>query len=1088
MSIDPVSLAITAALTAANMALTMSQKIEGPRLEDLRFTSGDYNAPINMIWGMRRINPPIFWAEDLREVKRRRKTKGGKYNEYTYYGTWAVALASHEIAGIRRIWFDTHLAFDISGAGPVTPFDFGDRHIVKDANGPLGIGVGGTNYGDAIALYLGTEDQEPDPRMQATVEAANGEGSCPAYRGTAYIVFKDIPLEKLGNRIPQVSVEVLGIADASYPYEKKDVLTSQPNRLWNFTFSPDYSRVMWGLNTTYEIWDVAARSPMIGGSLPYAINLQSQLGLYNDGSFKAVSYDHESLYHFSADGLSAGVQEDAFPSPYYQQEAIWVLTDANGQEHWMTTPYSVLLYFAFDAAYPDLLTMSDITGVSWVPTFWFNDSGGNIWCVGRKNGSSSTSAYFYQKTGGHTFFEVSGLATHGDIFGRVYATSAGSGRFLLVWDNDLYIIDSETGGILQSRTGFGLDIYNTASQISNKPFSATTIWLNNKEISLQDLTTVRTVDLSDWSSDSADGIIYDPVNHALMTAPQFDAEIAWRYLDRVGSDGVTLRSICEDVADMVDIEDYDFTDLAQTVIGWSSTQGEAQNVIEPLLDAYDSDIRPHDFTIQGLKRTGTSTGTLLTERFVKADPRYSVKIRQAAELPAAIVISFADIDADQQPANVRAARPLDATDARGDKSIDLSTLALDADTARDLADRYFRRLWNGRREVENALTAQNLAIEAGDVKTLSLDGETMSAQLRRIVVKADDSLSCEWRYDSPSLALTSGASGATFDGREPSVIAVPLISKGFVLDIPLIDDEDNDANPLLYVAAAPYATGTWPGATVYEETGGEYTDEFASVASNNPATWGYATDTLAEPVSPWLWDRGGSVNISLQVGTLSGCTEADIDADPTLNLCLLGDELLNFTTATLEGDGTYTLSGFKRGRRGTEWACDSHAARDVFLLLDTSDAIDAGLSDVGTDLSFKAVTGGRSATGAFPIDISFTGASLKPYAPCHLEAVKDSGTGDWTLTWVRRTRVGGAWTSGTSIPLSETSEEYEVDILDAPGGNVVRTYSGLSSATATYSAADQTTDGGDVPEGSLYFAVYQISDAVDRGFAAEATA
>jgi hypothetical protein len=80
--------------------------------------------------------------------------------------------------------------------------------------------------------------------------------------------------------------------------------------------------------------------------------------------------------------------------------------------------------------------------------------------------------------------------------------------------------------------------------------------------------------------------------------------------------------------------------------------------------------------------------------------------------------------------------------------------------------------------------------------------------------------------------------------------------------------------------------------------------------------------------------------------------------------------------------------------------------------------------------------------------------------------------------------VGGAWTSGTSIPLSEVSEEYEVEIMN--GSTVVRTVTGLTSPAYTYSAANQTTDFGS-GQTTLTFRVYQISDAVGRGFVASAT-
>jgi hypothetical protein len=39
-----------------------------------------------------------------------------------------------------------------------------------------------------------------------------------------------------------------------------------------------------------------------------------------------------------------------------------------------------------------------------------------------------------------------------------------------------------------------------------------------------------------------------------------------------------------------------------------------------------------------------------------------------------------------------------------------------------------------------------------------------------------------------------------------------------------------------------------------------------------------------------------------------------------VNAAVLGDEILYFRDATLESDGTYTLRGLLRGRRGSEYA------------------------------------------------------------------------------------------------------------------------------------------------------------------------
>ncbi len=58
--------------------------------------------------------------------------------------------------------------------------------------------------GAVTRIYLGDEAQAPDP----LIESLMGAGNAPAYRGVAYIVFEDLPLEKFGNRIPQLSFEI----------------------------------------------------------------------------------------------------------------------------------------------------------------------------------------------------------------------------------------------------------------------------------------------------------------------------------------------------------------------------------------------------------------------------------------------------------------------------------------------------------------------------------------------------------------------------------------------------------------------------------------------------------------------------------------------------------------------------------------------------------------------------------------------------------------------------------------------------------------------------------------------------------------
>lgn len=159
-------------------SLAPAQRIEGPRLEDLRITSATEGAVVPRVYGTMRVGGNIIWATNFREetVRKRQGGKGGgprvTSTEYRYYASFAVGLCEGPIGGVGRIWADGK---------------------------PL------ETEGVVWRVYLGTEDQLPD----AFIESVEGAGQVPAYRGLAYVVFEDLALAEFGNRLPQLSFEVI---------------------------------------------------------------------------------------------------------------------------------------------------------------------------------------------------------------------------------------------------------------------------------------------------------------------------------------------------------------------------------------------------------------------------------------------------------------------------------------------------------------------------------------------------------------------------------------------------------------------------------------------------------------------------------------------------------------------------------------------------------------------------------------------------------------------------------------------------------------------------------------------------------------
>lgn len=151
--------------------------IRGPRLEEARILSSSDGAPMPRLYGRARLGGQLVWATRFEE-HRSRSRSGGKgssgvtVEEYSYFGNFAVAICEGPVSGFGRIWAD-------------------------------GNELDQTKY--EIRFQLGDETQLPDP----LIEGKQGAGNAPALRGTAYAVFEGFPLEAFGNRIPQLSFEVI---------------------------------------------------------------------------------------------------------------------------------------------------------------------------------------------------------------------------------------------------------------------------------------------------------------------------------------------------------------------------------------------------------------------------------------------------------------------------------------------------------------------------------------------------------------------------------------------------------------------------------------------------------------------------------------------------------------------------------------------------------------------------------------------------------------------------------------------------------------------------------------------------------------
>ncbi|AMK18692.1 phage tail protein [Sphingobium sp. MI1205] len=1071
---DPVSLGLTIALSAVQMGLQASRKIEGPRLTDRTVSLGDPGDAKNYFLGTRRFESCSFlFAEDLREVKKKRKTKGGKYNEYRYYGTWANHVADHPTDAITRIWLDKHLIFDATGVGPITVIAKG-------------------NWKDFLTFYLGGEDQEPDPRMAQTIDAKLGEGSCPAYRGQSYVMFKEVFLEKFGNRLPQPTIEATKNVSPNYPWETFSYVYGKPT---NLTLDPSGTFAAWG-GQSYEVYDLPSRTLL--GSPTFSVPVAGDWkGITSDGRIYTVIGNDDSVDQFFNGNHHVGTFDAASGSLIGSsdtggrfQDGCVVLKDGNGVEHVLTYGFT-----SWPIQYGMPLSGGSLGwyeyDFGWKITQYFVDGHGDIWAVGSAPSISPTTTMYLRRvvdTGVRSSAPSSAAFTV--PLGAAYWTHVDGAHygdhFVLQWNGAvLYLIDDETLTVSSSRS-FGY-AYATTNWVHHDP-SQPTIWLGRDEISLIDLSTVRTIDYSDWKFEDVyfNTSAYIPSLHALFGSPQFSDVFTFRYLDRVGRGGVTVGAVIDMISDLcgVEVGDYDSSLCTDILDGFNFTAGAGKSILSPVLEAFDIDPVSEDFLVRFRPRGGASEGTITTGKLaISGDSRFRIPLVKDEDLPLQVTMTFADIDKDQQVNLAQSARAADAVRTKRITQIDMRNLAIDADAARHLADRFMRRQHAEKESHEFSLTDRFLKVTPGSVYTLQLGNLSRIGRCISARHGADRVTETRWVRDNPSLADRGSAAGAEMESRSPEVIRIPTPSRGFVLDVPLPQDALDSATPFMLIAAGPFSPdGYWVGADVYASDTGvadDYDAGWAAISAQSVASWGVCIDALGDAL-PWLPDNGNSITVDMRSGTLSSVSMDDLLLYPTLNLVLIGREYVQFANATLIAPNRYVLSGFLRGRRGTEQHLASHAIGDSLLVMDASVLSRVmGASEIGDTDYYKVVSQGREEETGFAVTVPFTAAAQKPYSPVHGALTHNMGTGDWSITATRRTRIGGGKIDGQDVPLGETAESWSCDIMD--GAIVVHTITGVS-LPLTYSSAQQTTDFG-APQTSLSVNLYQVSPVLSlRGF------
>jgi hypothetical protein len=1002
--------------------LLFPQKVDGPRLTDLRLHTSSTGGMVPILMGTMRVAGNVIWETDLSEHSQTSGGKGGpETTTFTYTASFAVAFGEGyqgTIAGISRIW--------------------GNGRLIFDPNAPAG------SLGTPLPMtvYLGGEDQLADPTMEAVL----GTGNVPAFRGVAYVVFADYLLTQWGNTLPNLEFEVYTAA-AAIPI-RVSLFSSNPDDTSNGPFasydastgvitvsewSPGnrggYAERQWLIDGTAV--SSLPETPMPGFATLSAVILNSNIAVIGDGGGNIYWYYRGGLITTLPDG-STGTFILRITSGSAFDEGFFFVDPATGNQY----------IYVRDGISP---LVSRYPCFGFLPVADYDRQVNTGFGSNIKFGASDNGKVYMHEGPNINEYTPDLVLTHSWTASDFPAGFNTAALFdaLIVRRNNLFAF---------SYAGIGFDTLNLVSIAADNTLS-----LYPQERAGSDIPTYQFLrgDISPLYG----GYVLGKDGVTLLDPPIAE---------------ITLASMVANQSDRVgfDASQYDVSQLTQLVHGaYIDSQRAARDNIAEWQQTYFFDGAEVDGKIVFVPRGGAPTITIDDDDLATfgqgetPPPQVGIVRVAQADLPQQVTVNYVAPDQDYQTGTQLAQRQTVNLQNPNKVTLDLKIALSDPDA---LAVAY-KQLYSAYVERQKSTTsvprkyAQVVPTDVVAIKGNAIAVRQTSWTLAG-AIKMDGvpSYAQVVQQQAPTAVPPLGF---TSSPPVPAMLAATLADP---LDLPLIADVDR---PDGYYLAMAGKAGQWPGAAWMQSNdgGANYAQDFSETVAQ---VIGTASTALGPFAAGNVFDESNSVTVVATTGgTLASATELSVLNGA--NECVIGSEVLQFKNATLTAPNTYLLTGFLRGRMGTEWAIGSHGIGERFAML-PAPRVASPYSDIGLNRLYKPVTFGATLASVPAQPFVNTGVALKPYAPVQLGGGVNAA-GDVTLVWLRRTRVGGAWLSFVDVPLSEASEAYVVQIWNAAYTQVAVIMI-VTAPTATYFAANQVTNFGATQQ-TIFFTVNQLGSA-----------
>ncbi len=506
-------------------------------------------------------------------------------------------------------------------------------------------------------------------------------------------------------------------------------------------------------------------------------------------------------------------------------------------------------------------------------------------------------------------------------------------------------------------------------------------------------------------------------------------------------------------------------------------QAPLRQVLEPLLAAFGASAISDNGKVHFTPLTSFATHTLDMQSLVEKpdQPLLTIERAQLSDLPAEAIIHHDEIA--QNIRSVASKSKRIESHTRRQLQMQLPAL-MPSPLAQRLADNNIHTAWVGRENLQLKLPPQHLQYSPGDILHIN---DLRYQGLWQIVA-------IEEGFER-QVSMVRRELPTTLSYRPALPIGVAETGKGFGRPLVLMLDIPAASNTITHDPVILTAITAEPWAGDYTSLSSPQSDGFEIRAlTNNRAT----IARLMAPLSPGpqsRWDYSTKIRLSvihgqfdtkLELLVLNGANALAVQTDD-------GQwELMQYQTATLENDGSWTLSNLLRAQLGTEIPMSAQSAVGNYVVLLDQQINQIKLQDVEKNLPLQWRTGPsiheHSSDSYHQQVFTFRDRAAIPLSPVHL-GIERAANDDLTISWIRRSRIYGDDWNAPDIPLGEAGEAYRVTIFD--GANVVRELE-TTTPVAIYTAADQQADFTALPQ-SLTISVSQLDAFANPGTPRTAT-